>query len=134
MKTGLVMEEAQPRPPRHPLRNPGCVIALVIWFLVLLSPCFLIVLAVRSEISITTGSAPEQRMRVWVIQEAGQSGVGFSNVDVKHTSDEALCVQTNVNFLLWRGKAESTQYCECYEQAESGWQTTSVEQGVCSAP
>jgi hypothetical protein len=110
------------------------MIALVIWFLVLLSPCFLIVLAVRGEISITTGSAPEQRIRVWVIQEAGQSGVGFSNVDIHQTADDALCVQTNVRFLLWRGHAEPTQYCECYEQVESGWRTTSVNQGVCSTP
>ena len=122
--------EEQPAP-RHPLRRPGCVIALIIWFLVLLSPCFMIVLAVRGEISITTGGAPEQRARVWLIQEAGQSGIGLSNVDVQQTADDAICVQTNVNFLLWRGEAEPTQYCECYTQAESGWQATSVEQGSC---
>jgi|SRR5690606_34885709 hypothetical protein len=117
--------------PRHPLRRPGCVIALIIWFLLLLSPCFMIVLAVRGEFSITTGSAPEQRVRLWLIQEIGQSGIGLSNAEVRQTGEDAICVQTNVQFLLWRGQAEPTQYCECYERAESEWQAASVEQGAC---
>jgi hypothetical protein len=120
--------------PRHPLRKPGCVIALVLWFVLLLTPCIMIVLAMQGEISIAIGSAPEQRLRVWLIQEAGQSGIGFSNADIRQASENALCVQTNVNFLLWRGRAEPAQYCECYAQAESGWQATRVEQGACSAP
>lgn len=128
------MEAAQPRLPRHPLRSPGCVIALIIWFVVLLLPCFLIILAVRGEISITTGSAPEQRLRIWVIQEAGQSGIGISNVDVQPNGADALCVQTNVSFVMWRGEAEAMHYCECYAQSESGWQLTSVEQSTCSPP
>ncbi len=125
-------DQSSPGTRRHPLRSPGCVIALVLWFVVLLSPCFMIVLAVRGEISMTTGSAPEQRVRVWLIQEAGQSGIGFSNVDVRQTADDALCVQTNVSFLMWRGEAGPTQYCECYERAETEWQATSVEQGACA--
>lgn len=120
---------------RHPLRRPGCVIALVLWFLILLTPCIMIMLATQGEISIPTGSAPEQRLRVWLVQEAAQSGIGISNVDVQWTTDEALCVQTSVRFLIWRGRAEEpSQYCECYEKAESDWRISRVDEGACPNP
>jgi hypothetical protein len=125
--------EAPKIQPRHPLRNPGCVVALIIWFVVLLSPCFMIVLAVRGEISIPTGGAPEQRLRIWLIQEARQSGIGMSSASVQQNS-ENLCVQTTVSFILWRGEAEPTQYCECYAQSETGWQPTLAEPGACPQP
>lgn len=119
---------------RHPLRRPGCVIALVIWFLLLLSPCALIVLASRGEISINTGSAPEQRIRIWMIQEARERGLGVSTADVFVLDEDNICVQTNVSFLLWEGEAEPTQYCECYVKANTVWQTTSLEPTACPAP
>lgn len=128
------MEEiTPPHVARHPLRNPGCVIALILWFAALLSPCVLLYLAMRGEISITTGSAPEQRVRIWLVQETQQSGIGLSNAAVLET-EEALCVQTNVTFVLWRGRAEPTAYCECYTQTPSGWQTLSVQENACFAP
>ena len=98
---------------RHPLRRPGCVIGLVLWFILLLSPCFMILLAARGEISISTGDLPDQRIRVWLIQEARLSGIGVSSATVQ-AHDQQMCVQTNVNFMLWRGQADSTQYCDCY--------------------
>ena len=103
----------QARPPRSPIAKLGCGIALIIWFSLLLAPCFMFILATRGEISIATGEAPEQRLRIWLIQEARQSGLGVSNASVKQV-DENVCVQTSVTFILWRGEASPTEYCECY--------------------
>ncbi len=130
------MEPTPGQPPnqtRYPLRRPGCLIALVVWFVVLLSPCILLFLAIRGEISISTGSAPDQRVRIWLIQEPRQSGIGLSNTQVRQNAD-GLCVQTNVSFVLWQGEAEPTAYCECYTQAETGWQIVSAEEGACQIP
>ena len=125
--------EAPPVMKRHPLRRPGCVIGLILWFVLLLSPCFMILLAARGEISISTGDLPEQRIRVWLIQEARLSGIGVSS-GAAQVYDQQMCVQTNVNFVLWRGQADPIQYCDCYTQAESGWQASSTESGACPTP
>ncbi|MFN8565855.1 MAG: hypothetical protein U0703_30415, partial [Anaerolineae bacterium] len=61
------MTETPSKPRRSPLRRAGCIVALVIWFGILLLPCFLVVLAVQQEISIPTGGAPDQRLRLWLI-------------------------------------------------------------------
>lgn len=115
---------------RHPLRRPGCIIGLVIWFTVLLTPCFFIILATRGEVAIATGSAPEQQIRIWLVQEARQSGIGLSTAQVLQVNDQT-CVQTHVNFILWRGEADPTQYCTCYLQDDAEWQLLSAEQGMC---
>lgn len=125
--------EADPRMQRSPLRRPGCVAALILWFIALLTPCFLIMLAVRGEITITTGSAPDQQLRIWLIQEADERGIGISSAGVQQDG-EAVCVQTNVNFVLWRGKAQPTQYCECYIQTGDDYEMTQMTQTACSLP
>jgi len=121
------MSDGESRPQRSPLKRPGCVVGLIVWFLILLTPCFFITLAVRGEISLTTGGAPEQRLRIWLIQEADQSGIGVSNADVRQNG-ETLCVR----FLLWRGEAQPTQYCECYIQNEDEYELTGIAQESCS--
>ena len=124
-------QEKIANPHRSPLARAGCIIALIIWFTVLLAPCFMIALAIRGEISLTTGSAPEQRIRVWLIQEADQTGIGISNAGVQEIEDN-ICVQTDVNFVLWRGEAQPVQYCECYVQTADEFQAVSVTQAACS--
>ena len=129
----MASNETNPNPQRSPLRRPGCILGLILWFAALLTPCFLITLAVRGEISVTTGSAPEQRLRIWLIQEADQSGIGISNASV-HEQGESLCVQTNVHFVLWRGEAQPTQYCECYIVTGNEYEMAEITQEACSLP
>lgn len=121
------------KPRRSPLSRLGCAVALILWFTLLLSPCFMIVLATRGEISVTTGPAPEQRVRIWLIQEADQSGIGISSGTMIQHEDE-ICVQTDVNFVLWQGEAQPVQYCECYIQAKETFQLTDVTQAACQQP
>src|SRR5690606_22251398 len=90
---------------RSPLRRVGCATGVILWVLVLLIPCIFITLAVRYEITVDTGSAPEQRLRLWLIMEAEQRGVGFSSTSVQE-SEAQTCVQTDVQFFLWQGQAE----------------------------
>jgi hypothetical protein len=129
----MLTEETQ-TPRRRPIRRIGCTIALVIWFTILLLPCFLIVFAVQQQIVISQGGAPGQELRIWLISEAEQRGFGVSSTSVRQTNANALCVQTDVRFLLWAGSADPVNYCDCYERtnAESEWSLTNTSTGVCS--
>jgi len=110
-----------PRKPIHPLRRVGCIIVLVIWFAILLLPCFCIVLAAQGEIIISQGRAPNQELRVWLIMEASERGIGISATSTHiGENSSALCVQTNINFILWSGSAEPTVYCDYYTQSSEG--------------
>lgn len=116
------------------LRRVGCAGALVIWFIVMLFPCFMITLAFQKEISIATGDLPEQRLRLWLVMEPRQEGLGFSSTSVS-THDDQSCMQTNVRFWLWEGNADSSQYCECYlrDSENERWLLQNMNEGVCSA-
>lgn len=131
--TEEITVDAEPRR-RSPLRRVGCWIVIVIWFLILLLPCALIMLAVQQEIVITTGSAPGQQLRLWLISEAEQRGFGLSTASVIPKDNNDLCVQTDVRFFLWAGKGESSSYCDCYQRANqsAAWTSVSTATGACS--
>src|SRR5690606_35269280 len=109
------------------LRRIGCGLLLVIWFAILMLPCFLFVLATQGEIAVSQGNVPGQQLRLWLISEPDQRGFAFSSAAVHATDENAVCVETSVRFLLWTGRAEPVSYCECYDRtdAESAWTYTS---------
>jgi hypothetical protein len=122
-----------PRRP-SPIRRAGCIVAVVIWFVILLLPCFLIVLAVQQEITISTGSVPGQQIRLWLISEAEARGLAISTASLHQTADNAACVQTDVRYFLWAGESEPSSYCECYQRvsANASWVSTSMASGACT--
>jgi hypothetical protein len=131
----LTEDAVQIVPPRRsPLRRLGCVVGLVIWFTVLLLPCFLLILATQSEITISTGSAPGQQTRLWLISEADERGLALSTTSAWQDGENALCVQTDVRFLLWAGSSEPLSYCECYQRGSAGeaWSFTESINGACT--
>lgn len=128
------MTETAEKPRRSPLRRAGCIAALVIWFSILLLPCFLIVLAVQQEIVISTGGAPGQQLRLWLISEPDERGLALSTASVEQSNADNICVETTVRFLLWAGNAEPSSYCECYHRESDGdpWALTSMDAAACS--
>jgi len=114
-------EEEAPviRKRRGPLARLGCALGLLIWAILILLPCILITLAVQGEINISTGDAPDQRLRIWLIMESAQRGIGISNVSIHEQDNGQTCLQTDTRFILWQGKADPVSYCECY-QHEAG--------------
>jgi hypothetical protein len=117
---------------RSPLRRLGCGIAVVIWFLILLTPCFCFALATQGEIAIRLGDAPEQSFRVWLLSEENERGLGISRPSVSER-DELVCVQTDVNFVLWMGQSDSSTFCDCYNRATDAtdWSLVSSQPGNC---
>jgi hypothetical protein len=98
----------------------------------MLIPCFFIALAVRQEIIITTGSAPNQGLRFWLINEADHRGLGLSVATVHSRSqDSGICVQTDVRFFLWAGESDPTSYCECYALIGDEMELSETTTGQC---
>ena len=111
----------------------GCGIALVLWFTLLLTPCLAIALLSRGQITISQGSVPEQQIRVWLIQEPDLRGLGFSSTSAFEDGQNAVCIQTNVNYLLWQGEGDPAIFCDCYERpdTETAWSLASTASGQC---
>jgi hypothetical protein len=122
---------------RSLLGRLGCYCALLIWGVAILSPCFIIALVSQGEITITLGSAPGHTLRIWLIDEADNRGLAVSRPTlVTAHDDRAVCVQTDVGFVLWLGQAEGNRFCECYTRSDSSaeWQFSSGNQGNCVPP
>ena len=125
-------------PPRfRTVRRAGCLVLLVFWFALLLSPCFAIVLATQGQITISQGDLPEQEIRIWLIMEDEQRGIGFSST-AAHPLPEALgdhsgtCVQTDVHYVLWQGDGQATTYCSCWaKDSANDWELLATYSFTC---
>ena len=121
-------------PKRSPIRRLGCTIAVILWFIVLLTPCLCIVLASQGEIAVRLGDVPGQSFRLWLLSESRQRGLGVSRPSTFAGIDQnEVCIQTDVSFILWEGSEEATSYCECYTRLDNngGWEVFSSEQTAC---
>lgn len=116
-------------------RRVGCGAAVILWFLLLLTPCGLLLIAVTGEVTIPTGSLPGQETRLWLIMEADQRGLGISTAGVQSQSETRACLQINSRFLLWQGRADSVSYCECFTRTDAvdSWGYSGMNEGVCVA-
>jgi hypothetical protein len=133
----LDVEADAPVPPRfRRLRRLGCVMLVVIWFTILLLPCFFIVLATQQQIVISQGSLPDQQLRIWLIMETTMRGLGISSTSVHPAkgallAEDALCLQTNVSYILWQGQGDATSYCDCYTRDAESWLLAASQVGDC---
>jgi hypothetical protein len=124
---------AAPPKPTSPLRRLGCGLLLVLWFVLLLTPCGLFLIAMTGELTVPTGGLPEQELRIWLVMEADQRGLGISTGAPQDVTETAFCIQTDTRFALWAGRGQPASYCDCYTRADaaSAWSLASVAQGAC---
>jgi len=127
-----VVEASPPRSSRR--RRVLIGIGLIIWFMLLMLPCLFFTLAFNQEIAIATGDLPGQQLRVWLVMEVTQRGLGYSTASVDQRSETSACLTTRINFLLWQGRGEPASYCECFTRASASdpWMLTSVDMAACS--
>ncbi len=78
------------------------------------------------------GDAPGQILRIWLLNESKQQGVGISRPTV-YTNGDLLCVQTDASFILWKGTADNSTFCDCYTRPGSGdnWNIETTYEGTC---
>ena len=111
----------------------GCRFAVVLWFMILLTPCFCLALASQGEISVRLGDIPGQSFRIWLLNESRQRGIGSSRPSIVANSEAGqVCLQTDVSFVLWAGSEDATTYCECFAQSSNAaWEMVNTAQGSC---
>jgi hypothetical protein len=129
--TADTTQDVAPIKPRSRLRRIGCGIGFVIWIVLLLFPCLAIALIAQGEVAVQLGGVPGQSLRVWLIQDATERGLGIARPSVHADANSNVCLQTDTSFLLWMGSSTSTSYCECYTHEGDNWNPVSSTQGAC---
>lgn len=115
----------------------GCWVMVVFWFLVLLIPLGLFILAIEGDITIKRGGVPDSHehplLQLSLIMESDARGLRVTNTSLHHPSDNDLCVQTNVRFVLWEGEGDSASYCDCYTRPDedADWVFESYSDSAC---
>lgn len=135
--------DVKPLKSRSPLRRLGCGLLLLLWFMLLLTPCALFYLAANSEIRLWHRDVPEPHahplLLISLVSEMDDRGfrVESSFVTRNLAAPSAVCVETDVRFLLWQTRSDNqdVMYCDCYErEGEHGvWLLESAYAGHCSA-
>lgn len=88
------------------LKNLLTALFLIVWLLVMLFPCMAFNLAMRTEIQVGSN------IRVFLVAEEIGEGIGIE-WQRPFTSNDEVCMQTAVNYLMWEGEPENITYCQC---------------------
>lgn len=90
-------------------------LAFLFWLIAITFPFFAIFLAARGQVEI--GSPAERHLRVFLVQETEQQGVGveWARPYRGETPDDVSCLQTRVVYLMWEGEGDNVAYCNCYD-------------------
>lgn len=118
----------------------GCGVIVFAWFLLLLTPCAMIWLGMGNTLSIPRVNVPEPELHpaleVQLIMEIDNRGLKFTTTGVNQSGDLNLCIQNNINYLLWESDTNSTpaSYCQCYQRQDnqSDWEFTQQLESVCT--
>jgi hypothetical protein len=113
---------------KRKLRRAGCGALVVIWFILLLTPCLFVVLVTQREIVLTHSDIPNDDFRVWLIQEPRQRGIALSNSRRVSAANDAVCTLIDVRFIMWQGQGDPIHYCSCYTRQETSW--VSIAEGT----
>ena len=100
-------------------RRIGCGLLVAMWFaFLLLVPCAALTLINGGEIRLARSDVPDDyALRVWLIQESHQRGLGVST-DYNFSLDEnTVCTVTDTRFVLWLGSADPSHTCACYSKS-----------------
>jgi len=128
-------------PPRRRAwyKRPGCLVGVVIWFIVMLLPLFLFILAIEGELTINhPGDVPNKfahpMLQVKLIMEIDYRGLSITTSSVNREGDDDLCIENQTRYLLWQGEGEPATYCQCYsrDEADDDWQRTEQPGATCS--
>lgn len=123
------VENQEPLKQSNIIRRIGSALMLVLWFAILLLPCGMFWLGTGGSISIPHSNIPEPEQhplfQIDLIMDTNNRGLQFTQTSIINIDEQNLCVQGNVNYLLWESDNTDTSvtYCQCYERAdlESDW-------------
>lgn len=118
------------------IRRIWFYIGLLVWILILSIPFFFVILGMRGEMSFNLwGDVPDNRLRIWMVMEPDERGIGYSLPSVVEREADALTVETHVRYALWQGEGENVAYCQHYvrDDGDSYWEMVETYEGDCEA-
>jgi hypothetical protein len=98
-------------PMKRWLRRIVYALLIALWLLLMLFPFTAFILATRGEIQ--SGSAPGTHVRIFLLQESEEKGVGLEWS--RSAKQEERCYRSRVFYFLWEGEAENVTYCQCFD-------------------
>ena len=115
------------------VRRAGCVVLILLWFVLLTLPCFAIILATQREIVLTHSDVPDDNFRVWLIQSTTQRGIGISNSRRVDAANNAICTVTDGKFLMWQGTGgDPIHFCSCYSHQDNNFSSIAEGADACT--
>jgi len=99
---------------------------VIVWLLLMLTPCFFVTLLVEKDVVLHLSSVPDHELRVFILEDPDQRGFGFSRGKIVSggSDEQTVCVVTSVSYLLWRGEGQPDKHCNCFERVGDDWSTT----------
>jgi hypothetical protein len=127
------------RSPSTIFRRIAAGLMIVLWFAILLIPVGMFWLGTGGSISIPHRSVPEPEQhplfQINLIMDIRNRGLQFTRTSIVNIDEQNLCVQGNVDYLLWESDdtATSATYSQFYERADSeaDWVFTTQTIGAC---
>lgn len=99
------------------LTRLGYTALVVLWLAVMCGPAFFCALVLNSG-ELVWGDDPDDQVRVFLMQERGQEGLGVQwTRPLSSDSSEPLCTQTTVRYWMWAGEGENATMCTCAGEA-----------------
>lgn len=98
------------------LKRIGYTAVFLLWCFIMMLPTILFV--GLSDGQMVWGDDPHNQIRVFLMQEVGQEGLGLQWTSPA-TADGA-CVDTSVRYLMFAGEADNNNLCTCMTTPSDG--------------
>lgn len=128
------------RVPQSRIGRVGCGIMTVLWFMLLLTPCAMFILATTGEIRLDHANIPEPQdhplISLSLSVDAFNSGLKISRSWIAAGEEQTTCVETVTNYLRWRsdGTESTVVFCQCYRRDGNRWIFEQQRMIACDAP
>lgn len=113
-KAPLPVYQRRPKTVGWFLRRVGCGALVVVWILLMLSPCVLVTVLAQGEFVVNLSDRAGHEIRLFEIQNDQSRGFGLSWGLLDKKDDDGYCLATHVRYWMWEGDADNSDYCQCY--------------------
>jgi hypothetical protein len=98
------------------LRRIGYTAVFLTWCAVMILPTVLCVSLADGQM--VWGNDPSNQVRVFVMQEVGQEGIGVQWS--RPATADGACTDTSVRYFMFAGEADNNNTCSCMSTPSSG--------------
>jgi hypothetical protein len=114
-------------------RRIGCLSMLIVWFVLMLSPCLLLTVIVRGEATLPLSDKPGHQIRMFKVFEDDVRGFGLSwgSAEQGDSSDD-VCIKSHVRYFTWQGSGENVDFCQCYSHVDDDWIAGTSVDNMCN--